>query len=276
MVDATDQKTQWNLGETIAWIRARDHARVARMWELGEFAAIASALFDADQLRPRIVAIAFDAAGRLRIAPEGADAAGGGQPPVASDVAPAQVQDLEHSAESDPPTLSPARGLDQPQGSSPDELAGPDRILREIMRRVQMGKLRMTMIRAAAAGAERSPVSAAEAQQVELRITEDAVAPVIAWSQPQGAAAGISPWFSRTDVIRAWPELSRKTAAVTAAMLRHLREISTPERPLIKLQALERCLAEVPYAYPEAFKRAWSQLEAARKRGRGKHGPRAR
>jgi hypothetical protein len=31
MGDAADQKIDWNLGETIAWIRTRDHDRVARM-----------------------------------------------------------------------------------------------------------------------------------------------------------------------------------------------------------------------------------------------------
>jgi hypothetical protein len=45
---------------------------------------------------------------------------------------------------------------------------------------------------------------------------------------------------------------------------------------LTKGEALDRCSVEVPNAYPEAFKRAWAQLEPSRKRGRGKHGPRAR
>ena len=48
---------------------------------------------------------------------------------------------------------------------------------------------------AAEAGAKRRPASAAKAQQLKLRITEDPVALVIAWSQPLGVAAGILPWF---------------------------------------------------------------------------------
>jgi hypothetical protein len=48
----------------------------------------------------------------------------------------------------------------------------------------------------------------------------------------------------------------------------------TPEAPLTKADAPLRCLAEVPNAYPEAFKRAWAKLEPSRKRARGKHGPR--
>jgi hypothetical protein len=31
----------------------------------------------------------------------------------------------------------------------------------------------------------------------------------------------------------------------------------TPEAPLTKLEAQRRCLAEVPNAYPGAFKKAW-------------------
>src|SRR5262249_50221492 len=52
-----------------------------------------------------------------------------------------------------------------------------------------------------------------------------------------------------------------KTAADSGAILRHLREIITPEAPLTKLEAKRRRLAEVPNAYPEAFEKAWAQLE---------------
>jgi len=55
---------------------------------------------------------------------------------------------------------------------------------------------------------------------------------------------------------------------VCGAILRHLREITTPEAPLTKLKAQERCLSEVPNAYPGAFKRAWAELETSCKRGR--------
>jgi hypothetical protein len=59
------------------------------------------------------------------------------------------------------------------------------------------------------------------------------------------------------------------------AILRHLRQLMTLEAPLTKLEAQQRCMAEVPNAYPEAFKKAWAQLEPSRKRARGKHGRRA-
>jgi len=62
----------------------------------------------------------------------------------------------------------------------------------------------------------------------------------------------------------------------TGEMLRHLREIMTPEPPLTKVEARQRCMAEVPNAYLEAFKQAWMELDSSYKRGRGKHGPRSR
>jgi hypothetical protein len=80
----------------------------------------------------------------------------------------------------------------------------------------------------------------------------------------------------RADAVRAWPARNTKTAAVSAAILRHLREIMSAEAPLTKLEAQRQCIAEVPNAYPEAFRRAWAQLDPSYKRQRGKHGPRVR
>jgi len=84
------------------------------------------------------------------------------------------------------------------------------------------------------------------------------------------------PQFLRGDVVGAWPARNTKTAAVSGAILRHLRGIMSPEAPLSRVEALRRCLAEVPNAYPAAFKKAWADLEPGFKRGRGKHGPRGR
>jgi hypothetical protein len=75
-------------------------------------------------------------------------------------------------------------------------------------------------------------------------------------------------------VISAWPARNKKTTATARAILRYLRQIMTPETPLTKLEAQQRCMTEVLHAYPEAFKKAWSELEPSCKRGRGKHGPR--
>lgn len=276
MTGAGDQKIDWNLGETIVWIRTRNHDRVARMWEMSEFEAIAAAFFDTQQLPRRTMkALPFD---------ENRPGASIGDKPGRSDAV--QVQDSWVQApdsmeanESAEQSVKPAVASGTPTHAAQFRSDDPpqlDRILPEIMRRVQTRKVRMTLVKASEVGAKRIPIQAGEAQELELRITEDPVVPTIAWSRTEGAPAGISPWFSRTDVIRAWPESAKKTAAVTGAILRHLREISTSEHPLTKPEALERCLAEVPNAYPEAFKRAWPRLESARKRGRGKHGPRAR
>jgi hypothetical protein len=102
------------------------------------------------------------------------------------------------------------------------------------------------------------------------------VAPVGLWSRSRrDTLVWRSPQFLRADVIRLWPAEKTKPAAVRSAILQHLREIMTPGAPLTKLEALQRCLAEVPNAYPGAFKKAWSELEPSRKRGRGKHGRRA-
>jgi hypothetical protein len=76
-------------------------------------------------------------------------------------------------------------------------------------------------------------------------------------------------------VIGVWPAQNTKTAAVFGAILRHLRQITTPAAPLTKLEAQQRCMREVPNAYPEAFKKAWADLDPSYKRGRGEHGPRA-
>ena len=152
--------------------------------------------------------------------------------------------------------------------------SAPDLILREMMRRVQARKIRMTMIAAERSPVQRLPVSPGEAIDLELRITGDSVAPVILWSRSRQEPVGTAPWFSRTDVLRAWPERMKKSAAVVRLILRHLEAISTSERPLTRAQATSRCLAEVPGAYPEAVKAAWALLDSSLKRGRGKHGPR--
>jgi hypothetical protein len=101
------------------------------------------------------------------------------------------------------------------------------------------------------------------------------VAPVGLWSRSRrNTLVWRSPQFLSTAGVRVWPARNTKTAAVYGAILRHLREIVTPEAPLTKREAQRRCLAEVHNAYPEAFKKVWTVLEPSCKRGRGKHGPR--
>ena len=135
----------------------------------------------------------------------------------------------------------------------------------------------MTAIRCDKRSNEQIPVPLAELNDLEIRITPGhPVAPVGLWSRSCGTLVWRSPQFFRADVVAAWPARKSKTAAVFTAVRRHLREIMSPEAPLTKLEAQRRCLAEVPNAYPAAFKKAWAELDPSCKRGRGKHGLRGR
>ena len=61
-----------------------------------------------------------------------------------------------------------------------------------------------------------------------------------------------------------------RSAVVYIASLLHLQTIMTPAVPLTRAEAQRRCLAEVPDAYPEAFKKAWVRLDPVCKRPRGR------
>jgi hypothetical protein len=87
-------------------------------------------------------------------------------------------------------------------------------------------------------------------------------------------AAGSNPAaLEREQPQRPSQGLKKRTAE--RAILQRLMEIMVPDAPLIKSEAWDRCEKEVPGAYLEAFKKAWKLLPSERKRGRGKHGPRA-
>ena len=267
---AADQKTDWNLGETVVWVRTHDHDRVATMWDKTEFEAVAGAFFDWNWLPQKIVRMPVSETDAGTAATDRASTGQLGDNPAVEEPADEAGEADDRVAEDELPA---ERQVVRP-GWPDDGPARPERILREIMRKVQTLRVHMTMI-PAEVKSERSAVSAAQANDLELRITEDRHAPVEVWSRSQQTRVGVSPWFSSGDAIRTWPERSKKTAAVTGAILRRLGEISTPEAPLTKAEAWRRCHAEVPDAYPEAFRKAWAQLEPARKLGRGKHGPRA-
>jgi hypothetical protein len=109
-----------------------------------------------------------------------------------------------------------------------------------------------------------------------LQIPSHTVAPVGLWSRTGWTLVWRSPQFLRADVVVEWPARNSKTVTASAAILRHLREIMGGEAMLTKAEAQLRCMAEVPNAYPEAFKKAWAELDRSLKRARGKHGRRAR
>jgi len=146
-----------------------------------------------------------------------------------------------------------------------------------VLRKVHSGRVQMTATRCDRNCNEQIPVPLTALNDLEFRIVPGhRVAPVGLWSRLRDVLVWRSPQFLSADVMRAWPARNTKTAAVSSAILRHLRGITTPEAPLTKLEAQRRCMAEVPNAYLEAFRQAWAELDPSCKRGRGKHGPRAR
>jgi hypothetical protein len=147
----------------------------------------------------------------------------------------------------------------------------------EVLSKVRSGRVRMTAIRCDRSTDEQIPVPLVELNELEVRfIPGHRVAPVGLWSRLRGTLVWRSPQFLQEDVVNAWPGQNTKTVAVSAAVLRHLRRIMNPEAPLTKPEARRRCLSEVSNAYPGAFEKAWRELDLYCKRGRGKHGRRAR
>jgi hypothetical protein len=137
----------------------------------------------------------------------------------------AQV-DAGDGAEPDSSILAVTRDLKRREPSSLDELAPPDRILRDIIRSVQTGKVRMTMVRVADATIKRIPVSAREAQELELRVTEEEVAPAIAWSRTQGGEGGM------LTLVFANRRNSRLAGAIEEDSCRNRRDLEASQRDL--------------------------------------------
>jgi hypothetical protein len=150
-----------------------------------------------------------------------------------------------------------------------------DQALDDLFKKVSSGQVRMTAIRFGRSSDGQIPVPLAELNGLMFRIATGNRVRAGLWSRSHDLLVWGSPQFLRADAIRAFPARNKKTAATTHAILRYLRQIMTPETPLTKLEAQRRCMAEVPHAYPEAFKKAWGVLEPSCKRGRGKHGPRS-
>ena len=236
-----DQKKYWGLAEVVMWIRTRDYARVAAISDLSETAAMAQALFT-DGTR-------LDARSLLRFATTNSEA----------DREAAELSDKIKSGLVEAPATMP-----------------PDRALEDVHRKLRSGRLPLTAIKPSRSNDEQIPVPPAELNDLAFRFTpDDPLVPAGLWSRSRGLLVWRSSQFLRSDVTRLWPARKTKTAAVSDAILRHLRKIMPPGAPLSKLEARRRCMAEVSNAYPGAFKKAWAELEPSFKRGRGKHGARA-
>jgi hypothetical protein len=151
----------------------------------------------------------------------------------------------------------------------------PDQALDDLHRKLRSRRLPLTAIKCDGDSDEQTPVPPVELNDLMVRFTPGhRVMPVGLWSRSRDILVWRSPQFLRANGMRVWPARKTKTAAVSGMILRHLRVIMIPEAALTKLEAQRRCLAEVPNAYPGAFKKAWVELEPSCKRGRGKHGPR--
>jgi hypothetical protein len=150
-----------------------------------------------------------------------------------------------------------------------------DQTLDDLFKKVSSGQVRMTAIRFGRSSDGQIPVPLAELNGLMFRIATGNRVRAGLWSRSHDLVVWGSPQFLRADAIRAYPARNKKTAATAYAILRHLRQLMTAEAPLTKLEAQQRCMAEVPHAYPEAFKKAWAELEPSCKRARGKHGPRS-
>ena len=236
-----DQKKYWGLAEAVMWIRTCDYERVAAISDLSETAAMAQALF--------AEGTPLDVRSLLRFATTNSEA------------------DREAAESSD----KIKSGLVEGPAPMP-----PDRALDDLHRKLRSGRLPLTAIKRSRSNDEHIPVPLAELNDLVFRFTPDVpVVPVGLWSRSRDLLVWTSPQFLRSDVTRLWPTRKTKTAAVSGAILRHLRKIMPPAAPLTKLEAGRRCMAEVPNSYPGAFKKAWAELEPSFKRGRGKHGTRA-
>ena len=150
-----------------------------------------------------------------------------------------------------------------------------DQTLDDLFKKVSSGQVRMTAIRFGRSSDGQIPVPLAELNGLMFRIATGNRVRVGLWSRSHDLLVWSSPQFLRAGAIRAYPARNKKTAATFHAILRHLRQLMTAEAPLTKIEAQQRCMAEVPHAYPEAFKKAWAELESFCKRARGKHGPRS-
>ena len=154
---------------------------------------------------------------------------------------------------------------------------GPSQALNYLLQLVRSRRIRMTAIKCDRYRVKQLPVPLAALDDLEFRITSDhRFTKVGLWSRSHNTLIWRSPEFLRADIIRVWPARTKKSAAVSGVILLHLQTIMTPAAPLTRAEAQRRCFAEVPDAYPGAFKQAWAILDPSCKRGRGQRDGRTR
>jgi len=202
-VNQVDQKTYWGLGEVVMWIRTRDYGRVATVSDLSETEAMVRAMLT--------LRTPMDSCSLSRFATKNADVDRQAVAPLDKDKA-ARVE-----------------------GAVP---MSPDAALNDLLAKLRSGRLPLTAIKHGRDSDEQIPVPPAELNDLEFRfIPGHQIASTGLWSRSRGLLAWASPQFLRSDVIHSWPARNTKTAAVTAAILRHLRRIMLPGAPLTRPEA---------------------------------------
>jgi len=239
-MSASDHKACWDLLETLHWIGTRDKGRLTAMGEIEEGSRPPLAMLTADAVldwHQLLPLVEYDFKG---------------------DHKPAECQ-------------AGRKSLDANESS----MLRLGQSLNYLLQQVHIRRIRMEAIKCDMYSAKLVPVSPADLNDLEFRVTLDhQVAKVGLWSRSRNELMWRSPKFLRADVIRVWPARKKKLAQVSELILRHLRTIMNPAAPLTRADAQRHCLAEVRGAYPEAFEKAWGILDPSCKRARGQSGGR--
>lgn len=283
MTSSQNRKAWWSIAECIVWICTRDHDRVAVMGNMNAEEAIRHAMLR--YARGQKLTRGRPSAGSDAAARGGAIS----RAKARSGCVAGDARKHGSLTAAEPTVGGPQEG--GPGGSSDTSIetgawhdAGSvhlgdlimmtsDQALGDLFEKAKSGHPKMQGRKVGTS--DYGQIQPFELTELRLRIVPGyAQTPVGLWMPDRNAMIWTSLQCARADVMTAWPAPRTRTVTVFAAILRHLEEVMPPEAPLTKADARKRCLVDVPNAYPEAFERAWRQLETSRKRGHGKHGPR--
>jgi hypothetical protein len=233
---AADRKMYWELRETLRWIGKRDRGRTTAIGDFNENNQTPLAMSTAEP--------ALNAHPLLLLA------------------------NYDFTSDCDPVPWPAGRESLEANESG---IIWPGQVLNYVLQQAQRRRIRMTAIKCDRYRVKQVPVPPAELDDLEFRITPDhRLTKIGLWSRSRNTLMWRSPQFLRTDIVRVWPARKKKSASVSRVILQHLQTITTPAAPLTRADAQRRCLAELPDAFPEAFKKAWAILDPSHKRGRGR------
>ena len=232
---AADRKMYWDLLETLQWIATRDDERTKAIGDINENNRTTLAMFTPEAaLNPHPLLLLANC-------------------DFTSDCEPVAWPAGRKSLEANEPGM-----------------IGPSQALNYLLQQVRSRRIRMTAIKCDRYRVKQFPVPPAELGDLEFRITPDHRLTKIGLWSSRNTLMWRSPQFLRRDIIRVWPARKKKSAAVSGVILQHLQTITTPAAPLARADAQRRCLAEVPDAFPGAFRKAWAILDPSHKKGRGR------